>query len=438
MSTSAKRGAFASLLIATLFQRPADRFVYDALAYWNSAQSVIGGLGPVGAVKRLRGVYSNVMYLPAAVVDKVVGHSVAGLAVLFENAILVALVGAVLLPQIVRIWGDVTASTIWTSCVLTWLVMARFAPYPLSDQWATSLVILVLVCLLRETPQVIVAGVVAGIAINIRPAFMIPVALISLALLRLQWRSAARFLAPALLMQLPQSVYNLVNGYGWRPWPRDVASITSTQASLAAYIVRYDTVTSGLAAPQLYHCSPQMAAAVASHPPTTVFGLAGSYLTHPMQSLPFVLEKVGAALRWPVSAPYLSSSPSADGLMALMITGVAVVGSAALLWCGVRSHPERRASNSIMAAAWLGFVVTLMTSATETRFALPLIIVAIAGLSSVWASPFAVSRLLRHPGWALATLGAFAAIVAAGYIGMRHPASVAFLSITDCVHGTSK
>lgn len=342
--------------VATIAQAPAVP-VYDATTYWAGSVGLVHGRDVyIDGLMSLRGVLTSVLYVPAALATRVLGEANGGMAVLVENGLLIALVGAVLLPRMLRVWGPVTPWMVLLSAGLTWLLVARLAPYPLTDLWGAVLIVAAIVLLQRRTAVGLAsAGLVAGIALNIRPAYL-AAALLALVVILLRERLAGLwFAAGAAFALLPQSIVNLAHGAGWKPWPPGTATLLQLQSASASYIVRYDTAAYGLPRdPQQSFCSATMAQIVGDHPPASTGELAGTFLQHLPQSLIFVAEKVAAALHWPISAPYYAPSGVGDQLFAFEVTAVTVLGTASLLYM-LFKHGLRSATlaGSVAPVVWL-------------------------------------------------------------------------------------
>src|ERR1035437_7329043 len=122
--------------------RAPERFLWDAATYWRGSVSLAHGSDPyvVGALS-LRGVLTSLLYFPAALADRGFGDSSGGVAVLVENSLLISLVCVLLLPWLLRAWVPVTSWMVWVCAGLTWLVLGRSAPYPLTDLWAAALML---------------------------------------------------------------------------------------------------------------------------------------------------------------------------------------------------------------------------------------------------------------------------------------------------------
>jgi hypothetical protein len=398
--------AAAALFAATLAQGPAARFVYDAARYFNGSLALFTGAGTVreGDLD-FRGVLTTAVYAPAALAE----HLVTGAgryAVLTQNALLVAVVGAVLLP---RIAGRPAA--VWVCAPLTWLVAARFAPVPLMDLPAAAAFLTAVWLALRGRTgwPLGLAGLAAGVTCNLRPAYLLPLAALAGIVGWTRRREAVWFAAGAVAGTLPQVAFNLVRGSPPGPTPPGTAGLAGFQAGYASYVVRYDTIEPAAAgaAPQQFYCDPSMAAAVAGHPVGTTGGLLRALLGNLPESALFLLEKVAGALAWSWATPYSAAAGAEHHELAGPVVLIVVAGIGAA--CAV---PGARAL-ALLAAGVCG---SLMTSATETRFALPLVLLAVAGCALLSGGPR--PRPLR---FAAVTLFAAAALFVAAAAAVAHP-----------------
>ncbi|MEV4508868.1 hypothetical protein AB0K00_07915 [Dactylosporangium sp. NPDC049525] len=406
--------AAAALFAATVAQGPAGGFVYDAARYFNGSLALFTGQSTVreGDLD-FRGVLTTVVYAPAALAEHL-APGAGRYAVLASNALLVAVVGAVLLPALaaaLRGRGEpggpvVTAGPVgvWVCAALTWLVAARFAPFPLMDLPAAAGFLTAGWLALRDRTwwTLPAAGVAAGVTLNLRPAYLLPlVALGALVAVTRRW-PATWFAAGVVAGSLPQVAVNLARGLPPGLTPPGTAGLVGFQAGYASYVVRYDTVTSG-GPPQQFYCDPSMAAAVAGHPVDSTGGLVRALLGNLPSSALFLVEKVAAALAWSVPTPYSVPATAEHFELAIPIVLIVVVGVGAAC-----RTPGARAL-AVLAA---GVCASLMTSATETRFALPLVLLGVAGCA-----------LLRRPPplMAVVLVVVAAVLLAAAAAGVAHP-----------------
>ena len=414
------------LAVAVLLRRPADRFIYDADGYFSGAAALVSG-GNVfeeGGLD-LRGVLTAFLYAPAALVARLGGDQLAGAAVLAQNAVLIAVLGAVLLPRLVGTWRSVTPVVVVVCAVGTGLTTAGFAPFPLSDLAAAALLVTVLVAIDQGSPRwLVVAGLAAGAAVNIRPATLLPLVVVGLAVLVARRGAAAWAALGGAVALLPQFVLNQRHGSpGWLPVPEQTGWLTQLQAHYASHLVRYDTVVGAGpdVRPTLYWCSPDMAQSLGGSLPTSPAGLVGTYLDNLPGSLVFAAQKIGAALHWPLSTPYLTPAPVLDGAFAVLVTSVSVVGAAVLLRRTLAAGRGVSLGQVAGVLAWKMVVVGLATTATETRFALPVLLLGVAGCALLAGDGLRGRRWTASRPWVVGTVLAVLLTYGVGVTGMQHP-----------------
>ena len=429
-----RSGGLAGLMmvLATIFESPKP-FRFDAGAYWSSAVDLSSGIDPFGQEGfQLRGAWTAILYLPAAVVTRVFGASNAGFAVIVENSLMIAFIGVVLVPSLVSVWRPVTPITIYASAAVTWLLLGRFAPYPLTDVGAAALLLAAVVLLAHGTRRSLgAAGLLAGVGFNIRPAYLLTTVTIAVAVLCYQRRrTGIWFAGGSALALLPQVLTNLSHGDGWRPWPAGTGSLTMLQSAYASFVVRYDTLAYvPTNKPQLFFCDPRIARAVGDDAPRGPGELAAFYAHHPAGAVLLVVEKIGASLHWPESVPYYARAGLGDALFAFLVTAVTVAGAISLARQGWRDRPPTLPQVGV-AAVWVGSLLTIATTAPETRFAVPLVIFGVVGC----VAGLGRSGTPGVPRWSSLVAGtvAVAAVFAAGQLGLHHPAPQGHVTPAIC------
>ncbi|MEU9830614.1 hypothetical protein AB0D67_03640 [Streptosporangium sp. NPDC048047] len=441
-----------ALFALTVARNPARDFQGDAIRYWRGAQTgwafLFGDAPATGgastsalttdtpviqhAALGLRGVLAFVVYAPAALADRLAAGSGAA-AVLVENALIIAVLGAVVLPAIARTLGVRGPATICWCAAGVWLLVAPFAPYPLMDVPAAAVFLCaVLLASAGSRRCLVAAGLCAGIALNLRPAYLVPLAAVVVVIAAVR-RLRGLWLLPGVAVALvPQFAVNAVGGFGWFPVPPLSGSLANFQAGLSSYIVRYDTLLAG--PPQQFYCDPHMAHAFLGRAVTSVADLPFTMLTNLPWSAVFLLEKFSAALAWSPHVPY--SVPPADESYSLLlpVAAITVCGTSALIAAALRrGSAGRRPEAALVAAAMLGACVTLLASAAETRFALPVVLLGIVGSALALAS-IRRSRTVR-PVWAVAVAAGTLVVVVSATAGLSHPLPplpVGALEIHDC------
>ncbi|MBN9327247.1 MAG: hypothetical protein J0I87_10095 [Cellulomonas sp.] len=423
----------AAFFVATL-ARGVGQFRYDALYYWWGAQQVVGSIpGAPDDFWPLRGVLTAWIYAPAALVARFLGQPVAPATVLVENSLLLAVVAAFLVPaaaQRGRRAGDVRAR--WILGGVLWLLTAGFAPFPLMDIWAAAgCLLLVVLIRRREWWALMSSGAVAGVVLNLRPAYLVAViALGVFVVVRHRWRAV--FVVPGVLLALlPQFVENLSRFPGsLAPWPPASVGLMNAQAAWASWVVRYDTLFGADPAGQFF-CSPAMAQRVSSDLPVSSVALGLSFLRNVPTSIVFSSEKLASALHWPLSTPYTVPVPVLDGLFALFVTAVTVLGLGYLLLTRSSSScaTARRDVGPVLAMAGAS-VVAIVGSAAESRFALPVVLAGASGLFLLlqregtprFGKTLTISVLVV----------VMAAAVVGGYAGLSSPMAPGVFGVTAC------
>lgn len=423
------------VVAAVCLLRGVGEFAYDARAYWHANLAVLGaGELTVADYFDLRGVWTAVTFVPSALATAAFGESAAGISVLSQNSVMIAWTAAFLVPRAVALWQAPSTRTRWAGAALVCVGLQGFAPYPMVDLYAAVAALAAVVLLAaRSGGGIAAAGALLAYAVNLRPAYVpVVVLLVLAAAMTGRWRSAWAIPGAAVALA-PQVVANLVRHGTFSVTPFASENLVALQASFAAFVVRYDTAPGREASPQQFFCSPSMASGLDSLPTTTA-GLVSAYLRHLPESLLFAVEKIGAALHWPLSIPYLVARPGVDALFAVTITLVAVVGCTYLVVSPLmgRADSARRGKGpwASATAVVVASVATLAGSATEARFALPLVLLGVVGVAGLAGADKRVR--FRHRwvvgGAVLLAVG----LVAAGYAGLAHPAPPGPVSQAMC------
>jgi hypothetical protein len=232
------------------------------------------------------------------------------------------------------------------------------------------------------------------------------------------------FLVGIAVALAPQAVLNRMWGLTVLPWPDRTVELSNMQALYASFVVRYDTYVSGGTTSQLFYCDPRLAADVHADKDyvRSTGDLAGWMLSHLPHSLVFSGQKVAAALHWPLSTPYYAPGAAVNGVFAGLITAIAVVGAVGLARATFRAGPRQATLAQVAAVvAWAGSLLTLVTSAPETRFATPLVVIGIGGCAVLVSDGIHLPRNGRGWIWAVAGLLAVVAVYGLGVSGMAHP-----------------
>jgi hypothetical protein len=425
----------------SVLRAPSPQFLYDAYSYWFGAYSIVrldnffeaGGLA-------LRGAMSSVVYVPAATVDRIFGPETAAHAVLIQNSILIALLGAVLVPGLAGLFLPVSRRLVLLSGGITALILGGFAAHPLMDIWAAALVLAGILFAARSRAwwSLAAAGASLGFAINLRPAYLIPALVVALVWVVVHRYGSLWIVLGALLSAVPQLIVNLYFARRLIPWPIDSFRVVEVQSRYAAFVIRFDGIAyHDVSHPQLFYCDPTMAGRIADHIPNGSGELLSAFLGNLPDSLLLMAQKVAASLIWSADTPYSDLPSAALPPLAILITALSALGVVGLIWSTVgHNGPMRLATSGPLLALWLGCVATLAYSTTEARFAIPVVFIGLVGCVVAASRFLSGTRISRST---LIWLGS--AVVLAGLllwigsVGLSHPAPPGDVTPALCVRG---
>ena len=432
--------ALASMVALVVLRDPAPVFVYDAAQYWNGAQAIAQGTDEytLGGLS-IRGILTSLVYLPAYALAQVLGGSVvAGAwAVMAQNAFFIGLLGAVVIPLLLRRVVTIGPAHVGISTALTALLLSRFVPYPLMDVPAVlCLALAVLLLCERRWWTALAGGALLAAAVNLRPAYLLPVVLVLVVVLVTRWQRTPFVALGGAAVLAVQAVYGRARVGVTSLLPPDAETVTAIQLNYAAYGVRYDTIPFTAEDPRLWHCSPGMAEAVSGQPlPTTTGGLLGAMVEHLPTSALFAVDKVTASLHWSAGTPYALPGEQALRPMGWLVLVASCAGFVALVAL-LRGRGDRTAPLALVAVV-LGVAVTLVGSAPEARFALPIVVVGIAGVVAAvarwWGPGVTWSRPL--------VVGVVCAVVLTGLVAglgwraLQHDVPRGDLTVEACLAG---
>jgi hypothetical protein len=414
---------FIALFIAVLAQQ-AGSFQYDAQHYWDATRSLVGVGSTPDGFWELRGILSAVVFLPAAVASTFLSAGHDTLPVLAQNALVIAAAGAFLFPWVLREWVATSLPVKVLTAALLWFATTHFAPFALVDLYPAFALIATIPLLNRSRWwSLAIAGALIGVALNLRPAYIIvAVLLLAVALIRHRWLGLV-LLAGVFAAILPQIVLNLAMFGVLSPSPIGSGDLAQLQAGYASYTVRYDTVMGDANARQFY-CSPWMATAVESIPISSLGDLAKTMLITLPGSALFALQKIGASVFWPLTTPYSTPTPGIDIIVGLVFTALTVVGISAIWRTSLRIRgqrkPEQLGASLATVAIVIGTFLAIVASASEARFALAAVLLGVLGVASLAASHDTHGR--GNARWLGMTVAVLLGVIALGATGLDHPA----------------
>jgi len=435
--------AGVAVFFIALTRGQTDAFVYDAQVYWmladRLAQGHLSPLPPFPAYIDLRGIWAAIVYLPAVLVSRLAPGFLPQRLVLLENALLIALLAAAILPAIIR--RIAPAGGCWPAIVCAALVavIARgFAPYPLMDLPAVVVVFAAIALLLQSQRWWVLAlsGVLFGMAVNLRPAYLMPSALAYVVwLYGAGWRRAPLPLAGAAIALIPQVAVNVIRHGSWLAVPVASWMVTHVQFQHAGYVTRYDTlVGSAITEPRQSFCDPGQATSLVGKSIHGATDLLGHLAQQAPSSLLFLGRKIGASLLWSPATPYAETSFGALTALGLLVLLVSTVGITALAVGWVRHGQRERHRIALLLAFVLGCMATVAGSTPEARFALPIILAGVLGCA---AAPSLVCAPLgrRRTRIIIACISAatiFAIVLTLGLSGVSHPAPPGDINAEIC------
>lgn len=402
--------ALAGALIVTLIQGE-KFFHYDSGGYWYLSETFVhtGHFSLFNFDNNgLRGYALPLLYwvLRNTAETLAITNS---LAVRIANAATFALIGAVLVPRLGAIAWPQTSWNIGRRlgfCALLLAFWSGYMSYPLSDFPALALALLALVAIFRtDSPLwLFVAGLSAGLAINVRPSYALLAPVLAALLvwswvatrgtervsLRLRGLSVAALVAGLAIVAVPQSVIQHHQFGDYSPVPGS-STLTQYQYRLGLELQRYDTYLGGSG--KLEYLEPHTADIVAELNSSTVGNVAYMKLVlqHPVTMAGLSLRHVVNGFDQRYTTPYIEtletdrSGISVTSHRLLRIAGFLIVFLALLrvAWpAGRRSLGPARWRYIV---ALLVVSLTAVPSAMDTRYLLP--------------SYMAAWLLIVAPGW---------------------------------------
>jgi len=404
----------AAFLLAWLVGSLADPppFIYDAGIYWSSADrfTVDGSWSLWNYDDSLRGLAPALLFGGVRSIGGWLGTSPLATVNIF-NALLFAWIGTILAPRVAQLaWAEARFGIV-RRLVLVGLLLLFWRGYlnfPLTDFPALACGLLALLAVARapSLPWLLLSGVAVSFAINLRPAFILLVpAIIGLAI----WNSrtalprpnrirrllgvAAVVLGLAVLM-VPQSIVSHRHHDTWSPIAGAAENLTGFQLYTGLVLQRYETYLgpSDRSASMRYN-DPHTEKIVAELNERGGLEGYGDYLRvvldHPIGVAGVWLRHLVNGMDQRYSSTYVTELDS-GGARPLRAFGflIAFAALVRLAWPAAR--------RSLGKARWrypLAVVltcVTILPSAVETRFLLPLYLL--------------TYLLVLAPGWPLARL----------------------------------
>jgi hypothetical protein len=429
--------AFVGTLIVALIQGPKP-FVGDAGNYWQLAETFTHGghFSLLNFESEVRGYALPLVIYVLRAFGEALSWTDSSVAKLF-NVALFALIGTVLAPRLAEITWPQQRWGLWRRLAVMALLIVFWSgdlSYPLSDFPGLAFALLTLVAIARpETPGwMLLAGASAGLAIDVRAAFVPFVAMLPV-IVALCWFDrrhaehaslARRALCVVLLVvgfaavSLPQSLASHRHYGTWTFIPGKPSDLAHEHFEFGMYAQRYDTALIQGGAYAMIYLDRTGLRLLREQPNAHINGM-GEYLgviaDHPLAMSELLARHVINGFDMRYSTVYIEHFDS-GGHLWLRLSGFLLVFLALvrLLWPAARrSLGPTRWRYPI---ALLLCCLTSVPSNIETRYLLPAwILVVMLALSPSWPNPIDGGsvglRRFRTPATLVVCYLAFMAVV---------------------------
>jgi hypothetical protein len=322
-------------------------------------------------------------------VGSILGLSIAATIRTF-NAFVIALLGTVLFPRLAKRLCPRMTVTPWRTLALNALIFLfwrDFLNFPLTDVPAITFICGVLLLVMLQTWwSFTLAGVLGGLALNYRPAYLAPLVLLLPFVafrairadgehrLRAGAGSVALLLAGFAIALAPQIAIDDHAFHSVSPFPPATSSLESLQLTGGMRLDKYETTIDPRSAAQVYFRDPGTQRVMAeahiakvSNYPT----YARLLLEHPLAMAAGLLRRLFDGIDVEYSSPYVRNiDGDRSWVRSLLLYTLFFLAANVVL----RSSLRRRLGkvNWPLAGLWLLPAATALTSAVEVRFFLPL------------------------------------------------------------------
>jgi hypothetical protein len=380
-------------------------FYYDAQQYWTLA-GTFGSAGHFSLLDFTSDERGYALPLFNRLLQLIAGHVGMGAVtiVLLVGSLEAALLGVVLVPRLVRVlWPSarVTPARILLLNGLIFFFWRDYFGFPLSDFPALTLAIFAFLALSRRSlPGYVIAGLAAGLAWNVRPAYSVTLVLLLVLtavrgdVRRTPARAAgglALVLVGIVVVILPQSLINHRHEHSWSP---AVPNVLPLQLSLGMQYQRRESyVGPPTRSPAVFYADPSTQRLLDDDGLTAVSGI-GQYAQiverHPVVMVAGWARRIFDGFDVRYSTVYIPNLNSATWRFSLFDYVLLFIAFAQMLVPAFRRRIGRVSWPEIAALAC--GCITSIPFAMETRFFLPgyLIIYSVVAFGSAprpaWAS----------------------------------------------------
>lgn len=440
-AASSAAGAFAialaGALVVALIQTPKP-FYGDSGSYWSLALSFTreGHFSLLNFQSPLRGYAMALFTYTLRAVARGLRWSDSSVVKLF-NALLFALIGAVLAPRVATATWQRQHWSLWRRLAVVMLLVIFWSGdlnYPLSDFPGLALALLAILAMAHpDRPTWMgIGGVAVGLALDLRPAYLL-LAPMSVTVLVWTWfRAGSRrrslshlalcltlFATAFAAVSLPQSLSSHRHYHTWSFIPGSPDNLSAEQLTDGTQFQRYDTfVEHGDRAYGMFYLDGAGQRLLQQQPGEKIASpaqYAGIVAAHPLVMAGLTLRHILNGLDMRYSTVYVEHLDHGGHLwlrlMGFLLVFVALVR---LLWPAAR--------RSLGPTSWrfptalLLCCLTSVLAAIETRYMLPVwLLCYILVLAPGWPNPFAVGsngmRRLRTPALLAVAYLAFMAAV---------------------------
>lgn len=431
------------LTLAVALLQGDKRFYFDSGSYWYLSDSFLrNGFSPLNFAEPLRGYAFPLLLLALDRLDDVVDVT-DPTAVKALNSLSFASIACVLTPKLAELtWPD-RPWGLWRRLLLALLLLALwrgYLDYPLTDFPSLALALVAIVASSRSSSPgwMAVAGLAAGLAVNLRPAY-VPVLAATVALVLLSWREergrvhvsrSRRVLCAALLIlgfaaaSLPQSLLAHRHHDTWSFMPGATLDLGRLQLTTGLKMQRYDTYVDGrapyvgLSRPQMVWRDPSGERLLAEA--GGEIDSRGEYLAllarRPLRMAAVLARHAINGLDQRFGSPYVDASELRSNRPARAL-GFALVFVALLRLAWPRLRRRLGPASARYLVALLACGLPAVASAVEQRFMLPVLLACCAvvlapGWRRTAAEPGGRARALPALAATGVALAAYVAVVA--------------------------
>jgi hypothetical protein len=377
-------GVFLLSLIFLLARTPVWNMVWDADGYFNSSIAI--ATGTFDANKFIyRGVLTSLVYvIPSFVGLRFLEPTVFGtylyVLVLFQNALIVSLVGSYIIPRLLELFIPRSKSALIASSLISVYAFQSFVPYSLIDVFAVALLIPSIYLMNSQRNIVaLIYGLILGVSVNLRPSYLATAIFLVLCAAVIQRHRSLIFYTGLIISQLPQVIFNWLHFQSFSFFALASGKFASSNYNLAAYAIRVDSRTYpqlGKSEPLLF-CDKRMFDLAKQSNLTSTIDMLVMFVKNPIATFVFEVKKISSAVWWPVTVPYYDHNPLVNTVFGAVIALVVVLGTSMLILLVMKSTTKKNFLGFV--AVYFGFFVNIIVYHNEPRYALPVVVVSIVG-----------------------------------------------------------